>query len=121
QFLRAQRGLISRPTLEQVWSYRRAVENELLQHWNDLTAAELQILELGIHHEQQHQELIVTDIKHALFHHPQLPALIPARIERTSSASMRVPELRWQEFAKGDYLIGAEQGFCFDNETPRHN
>lgn len=120
QFLRAQRGLIARPTLEQVWSYRHAIEDELLKLWDDFTAAEFKIMELGIHHEQQHQELIITDIKHALFHDPRLPALIPALAEPTSSAVTQVPEIRWHEFSKGEYLVGNEQGFCFDNETPRH-
>lgn len=116
QFRRAQRGLISRPGLHQVWSYRRALEDKMLERWNDFSAAEFHLIELGIQHEQQHQELIVTDIKHALFHHPQLPALV----ETPPSASTQAPEIRWHEFIEGDYWIGTEQGFCFDNEKPRH-
>lgn len=116
QFRRAQRGLISRPSLSQVWSYRRAIEDEMLALWHDFNTAELELIELGIHHEQQHQELVVTDIKHALFHHPQFPALVESPLHNAA----RAPEMSWHNFSEGDYWIGNDQGFCFDNETPRH-
>src|SRR5687767_1599859 len=74
QYARANRGLISRPSLEEVWQYRDALDEKLTNIWEDLTEQELELIELGIHHEQQHQELIVTDIKHAFSFNPQFPA-----------------------------------------------
>lgn len=116
QYLRANRHLISRPTLAQVWDYRHAVEERMLSLWDEFNPQELELIELGIHHEQQHQELIITDIKHALSFNPQAPALVNPR--PITSAS--VPELRWHDFPAGEYEIGCSEGFCFDNEKPRH-
>ena len=116
QFRRAQRGLISRPSLNEVWQYRFAVEEKIQHIWSDLSSAELQLVELGIHHEQQHQELIVTDIKHALSHQPQFPALVTSPTDTPTDAV----GMQWQDFPAGDYRIGCDKGFCFDNETPRH-
>ena len=74
-------------------------------------------MELGLNHEQQHQELILTDIKHALSRNPLLPAY---RGDLKSMPASGVP-LDYQEFSGGIVEIGASQtGFCFDNETPRH-
>lgn len=115
QYTRAQRGLISRPGLDEVWDFRRAVEHQLDTVWDTLTPAESALVELGIHHEQQHQELIVTDIKHALSYNPEHPALI----ERNYLAPA-APELLWHDFVEGDYEVGCATGFCFDNEMPRH-
>src|SRR5690554_3956641 len=75
QYSRPHRGLISRPSLADIGNYRQAVEEQLLERWDTFSPAELRLIELGIHHEQQHQELIVTDIKHALSFNPQFPAL----------------------------------------------
>lgn len=115
QYPRPQRGLLSRPDLQEMWHYRRAVDDALLQLLPALSEQELALVELGIHHEQQHQELIVTDIKHALSLNPLYPAIVePAPI--TTAAH----NLSFYEFPAGDYAVGATQGFCFDNETPRH-
>src|SRR5690606_22599738 len=87
QFRRAQRGLISRPGLDQVWNYRRALEEKMQTLWPEFDPAESALIELGINHEQQHQELIVTDIKHALSYHPHFPALVnPAQPAETRVA-----------------------------------
>lgn len=116
QYRRAHRGLLSRPSLEEVWQYRYAVDEKIHALWDDFDFYELGLIELGTHHEQQHQELIVTDIKHALSHNPQDPAIL------TSSANPEqiAPPLQWLEFPEGDFLMGCDEGFCFDNEMPRH-
>ena len=116
QFRRAQRGLISRPSLDEVWQYRFAVEEKIQHVWSDLTSEELQLVELGIHHEQQHQELIVTDIKHALSHQPQCPVILTSPTGTPTGAV----GMQWQDFPAGEYRIGCDKGFCFDNEMPRH-
>jgi ergothioneine biosynthesis protein EgtB len=72
---------------------------------------------LGLNHEQQHQELILTDIKHALWSNPLRPSYLP-QAERTTS---ELAKLSWAEFGEGLYAIGHEgQDFAFDNESPRH-
>ncbi|HWI10865.1 MAG TPA: ergothioneine biosynthesis protein EgtB [Burkholderiaceae bacterium] len=119
---RAQRGLITRPTLAEVKQYRAAVDERmqrLLGARGD-DAALAQLVTLGLHHEQQHQELLLTDIKHALSFNPARTAYV----RRWPMTSVRAQPLRW--FGQTGGLI--EQGFdtaldgafCFDNETPRH-
>lgn len=116
QYSRPHRGLISRPSLADIGNYRQAVEEQLLERWDTFSPAELRLIELGIHHEQQHQELIVTDIKHALSFNPQFPALA----EPQETATAPVP-LRWVSFAAGESWFGSGgDAFAFDNEQPRH-
>lgn len=115
QFLRAHRGLLSRPTLEQVLKYRRILDLRMGELWELFTAEELNLIALGIAHEQQHQELILTDIKHAFFHNPSYPSL--TKISQSSGDPIKV---KWHEYAEGNYAIGADNGFYFDNEAPRH-
>lgn len=116
QYPRAQRGLLSRPSLDEVWDFRRETEHRLNTIWDSLSDAELALIELGIHHEQQHQELIVTDIKHALSHHPQYPSLVERRDQAPSAV-----DLLWNDFAEDEYPVGCADGFCFDNERPGHS
>lgn len=117
QYSRPHRGLISRPTLDDIWRYRHAVEERLLDLWHTLSVAELRLIELGIHHEQQHQELIVTDIKHALSFNPAYPALVKPLIEASADAI----SLRWCDFAPGEAWFGCgDDEFAFDNERPLH-
>lgn len=121
QFLRKNRGLISRPTVSEVNDYRHYVDRHIEQ-WlqqGDADKALLDLLVLGIHHEQQHQELMITDIKHAFSFnplHPQLTAFQP----REQAA----PELRWLNFPGGEVNIGhpdpQKDSFHFDNEGPTH-
>src|SRR4029453_17205854 len=120
QYARPERGLLSRPSLDEVLAYRAAVDAALLD-WLDGAAkrgAELLArLELGLEHEQQHQELILTDAKHALGRNPLRPAYRalpePARCE--------APALRFERFEEGVRWFGhAGPGFAFDNEGPRH-
>jgi ergothioneine biosynthesis protein EgtB len=115
---RPQRGLLTRPPLDQILTYRRNVECRIDQLW--LTAASSQLaalLELGIQHEQQHQELMLTDIKHLL----SCSALFPAYSLEMPQAGTPVTPLSWVSFEAGLLEIGHPGGgFCFDNELPRH-
>lgn len=117
QYSRPHRGLISRPSIDDIWRYRHAVEERLLDIWETLSTTELGLIELGIHHEQQHQELIVTDIKHALSFNPTYPALVKPLIEASNDA---IP-LHWCSFAPGEAWFGSDGDvFAFDNERPLH-
>jgi ergothioneine biosynthesis protein EgtB len=118
---RPRRGLLSRPTLEDILAYRRHVDSamaELLEKRSE----EPEILSrtvLGIHHEQQHQELFLTDIKHVLSCNPLQPAYDPSlAVPAPGSARDYV----FTDGPDGIHAIGASgDGFCFDNETPRHD
>jgi ergothioneine biosynthesis protein EgtB len=115
---RPQRGLLSRPSLHEVQCYRRAVDERvraLLER--GVPDKALALVELGIQHEQQHQELILTDLKHHFGCNPLAPAY------RTPSASPapKAPPLAFVPFEGGTVEIGhAGGGFAFDNELPRH-
>jgi ergothioneine biosynthesis protein EgtB len=116
---RPRRGLLSRPTVAEVLAYRAHVDERMAQllesRENDTELAFL--VELGLNHEQQHQELILTDIKHALSLNPLKPAY---RADLATAPTDRIA-LEFSEHAGGVVLIGAvEGGFRFDNETPRH-
>jgi ergothioneine biosynthesis protein EgtB len=116
--LRGSRGLMSRPSLEEVHAYRAWVDDAMLRYLEieaaDETAA---LIELGLNHEQQHQELILTDLKHALWAMP----LRVGRVSRPRAVSSASPA-EWIGFAGGLHQIGhAGEGFTFDNERPRHD
>ncbi len=112
------RGAMSRPSLEEVMAYRAHVDaamRELLEC--ELSSEVRSVVELGLNHEQQHQELIVTDAKHALWSNPLQPAFIASMPRQTSE----VQPLRWIAFQEGVYEIGnSGDSFAFDNESPRH-
>jgi len=113
---RGSRGLMSRPSLQQVHAYRDYVERALLAFLEDAGNDVLELVELGLNHEQQHQELILTDIKHALWSGPLRPDCVSA----SNSADSASP-LTWTEFEGGIHLVGHDgSGFAFDNESPRH-
>ena len=117
---RAARGLITRPSLADILEYRTHVESGIEAHWNNLPAAALQLIELGIHHEQQHQELLLTDILHLFSQNPTLPAYWPEPILRDAT-SLDVAPLGWIEGPSGIQSIGHEGDcFAFDCEGPRH-
>jgi len=121
QYPRPKRALISRPDAEGVTAYRRHVDaamQRLLGHSERATLGRLEpLVELGLNHEQQHQELILTDLKHALSFNPCAPALGGAP-DRVAGADVG---LRFIEFPGGMVELGhSGAGFCFDNETPRH-
>jgi ergothioneine biosynthesis protein EgtB len=116
-FTRANRGLLTRPGLAEVYAYRAHVDDameRLLPHAGPEKRAQTA---LGLHHEQQHQELILTDIKYTFFCNPLLPAFRSGQISPLDS----VPALDWIEHDGGTLEIGhADSGFAFDNESPRH-
>ncbi len=111
---RPRRGLLTRPGLAAVLAYRAHVDAAMAEacRREDLRA----IITLGLNHEQQHQELILTDIKHAFYCNPLLPAYL------TETAKLRPAQgMQWLEHAGGIVSIGHEGGdFAFDNEGPRH-
>jgi ergothioneine biosynthesis protein EgtB len=117
---RAQRGLLSRPTLVEVLDYRARVDErmEALIPRGQGDAEFVALLELGLSHEQQHQELLLTDIKHLFSINP----LQPAFRERTAAATPGGPvPLRFLRGREGIAQIGhGGDGFAFDNESPRH-
>jgi ergothioneine biosynthesis protein EgtB len=118
---RPNRGLISRPTVEETYQYRKYVDEQVLALLENLDEQRLlefaPIITLGFHHEQQHQELMLTDLKHVLSCNP----LSPVYRARSSASTSDVPSLEWISFPEGVYWIGHEgDGFAFDNEGPRH-
>jgi ergothioneine biosynthesis protein EgtB len=121
QHPRPQRGLLTRPTLGDVLRYRADVDQRLLAllaqpHGDDVDA----LVTLGLHHEQQHQELLLTDIKHLLSFNPAHPAYA----KRWPMTVVQPQPLRWFGFEEGLVESGHQAAldgvFCFDNETPRH-
>jgi ergothioneine biosynthesis protein EgtB len=117
---RAQRHTLSRPTVDDVYAYRRHVDEHMLQLLgSDAVLAEVaERLELGLNHEQQHQELLLMDIKRNFFANPLYPAY-------TSGVVLHGDEpapLQWIELPAGIRELGhpRDNGFHFDNETPRH-
>ena len=114
---RPQRGLITRPGVDEVLAYRRHVTEAMAAFLSAGNASNVgDVIELGLQHEQQHQELILMDIKHAFSLNPLRPAY------RASSGRTGVAgTLGWREFESGLIEIGHDgKGFAFDNEGPRH-
>ena len=119
---RPRRGLISRPTVQEVYDYRRQIDRlmlELLDRSSNRVLSEYAaIVELGLHHEQQHQELLLTDIKHAFASNPLRPAY---RSTPDPAAQLPAQSARWISFPEGLREIGhGGDGFAYDNESPRH-
>jgi ergothioneine biosynthesis protein EgtB len=122
---RPQRGLLTRPSLDEVLAYRAHVDAALGRladaAGSAAWTAAAPLLELGLHHEQQHQELIATDILHAFSCNPLLPAWQPAPAAPALRLAQAQPPLRWLAHPGGVAAVGhAGDGFAFDNETPRH-
>ena len=120
QFPRAQRGFLSRPTVGEVWDYRQQVDVALEQFLSGPIPDEVaHVVELGIQHEQQHQELMLTDIKHVLSCNPLFPQY-QAR-PATPPATAPIDGSEWRSFEGGIQRFGfSGDEFCFDNECPRH-
>jgi ergothioneine biosynthesis protein EgtB len=119
---RPERGLLSRPTLAEVIGYRSEIDGrvrEFVADCDEPTLARIApLLELGCHHEQQHQELILTDIKYNLSRSPLLPAF---RAAAAPASTGKPAKAEWHARPGGVREIGAAgSDFCFDNETPRH-
>jgi ergothioneine biosynthesis protein EgtB len=121
QYPRPQRGLLSRPTVDEIWNYRKHIDEcvaDILDRGDpSLSGEAAQILDLGINHEQQHQELMLTDLKHLYSCNPLRPVydihLFPGPIHSCA--------LRFEHYPEGVHWIGhGSSGFSFDNETPCH-
>ncbi len=117
--IRTDRGNLSRPTVEDIYNYRKHVDNAMHQFLSSSYPADLkELIELGLNHEEQHQELLYTDIKYILGHNPLFPAYTNIIVEKAP------PQANNNEFvsmSEGIYEIGYEgKEFCFDNELAKH-
>ena len=122
QHPRAERGLLSRPSLHEVLAYRQQVNDGIGELLADMAHPQheriCELVTLGINHEQQHQELFFTDIKYSLSRNPLYPAYREAALPASSVEVAR----QWLDFEGGQHTVGHQgQGFCFDNEQPVHN
>jgi ergothioneine biosynthesis protein EgtB len=125
QYPRAQRGLISRPSLSDILSYRTFVDESIQVLFESLEDSDVEstnellgLLVLGLNHEQQHQELLLTDIKHAFFYNPLYPAYKPPS---TGLVETEAVALQWLPVSSGLASVGHNNmQFSFDNERPLH-
>lgn len=120
-YSRPHRGLLSRPTVREVFHYRSDIDrliSELIESADERLLAQLEpIITLGLNHEQQHQELMLTDIKSVFWQNP----LRPAFCIRARNQPQPVSAIEWLQFKEGVYWVGHEgPGFRYDNESPRH-
>jgi ergothioneine biosynthesis protein EgtB len=118
---RPQRGQISRPTLAEVFDYRAHVDEQMARVIDGGRVDDVirDVLILGLHHEQQHQELLLTDIKHVLSSNSLRPA---ARSDLNTTSGATTSAQSFTNRSSGIVRIGHEgDGFCFDNELPRHD
>ena len=113
---RARRGMLSRPSLDEIRAWRAAVDDALQKALPGLPAVALRLVELGIQHEQQHQELLLTDILATFAENP----LEPVYGWSEAAPCYAVEPLSWIDGFEGLVEIGAAQGFAFDCERPRH-
>ena len=123
QFPRSERGNLSRPTVKEVFAYRHHVDQEIRRLFEILDKQKVTKLEsifvLGLHHEQQHQELMLTDIKHVFFQNPLYPVYANTDLPKSSPSPQ---DLQWTAFEGGQVHHGfSDREFSFDNETPRHD
>lgn len=122
RILRSKRGNMTRPNLETVLAYRQHVDDHLVRFLEASSREKLaevyQLIEVGLHHEQQHQELLVTDLKYILGHNPLYP--VYKETDR-SEESKPAPALTFHQIKEGVYEIGHQTDtFCWDNELSRH-
>ena len=119
QYCRPKRGLLSRPAVAEVYEYRAYVDEHMLRLLNEGVDSEREaVTELGVHHEQQHQELLVTDNKHNFAVNPLRPVYKPQAWPAPKEGG---PPMNWISFEEGIRWIGHEgAAFAYDNEGPRH-
>lgn len=121
---RPRRGLLTRPTVGEVFAYRAHVDEHmqrLLEQRHEADEEIASLVTLGLNHEQQHQELMLTDLKHLFSCNPLLPNYRPAAAQGPRAVPSRGNAVRFVAFEGGVREIGADAaGFCFDNEMPRH-
>jgi ergothioneine biosynthesis protein EgtB len=116
------RGLISRPTVAETYRFRESIDRcviKLIEDADDALLTELEpVLTLGVHHEQQHQELLVTDIKHVFSENPLYPVF---QLNATAPETGKIAPQHFVDFDEATVMIGhAGAGFSYDNEGPRH-
>ena len=119
RIMRENRGSITRPTVEEVYVYRKFIDDHVIAFLESGALSEdaREILILGLNHEQQHQELLITDLKHTFGHNPIFPAYKEGYFPTETVNS----ENGWVDIKEGIYEIGHEgDGFCYDNEEGRH-
>ena len=115
--VRTDRGNLSRPTVEDIYRYRKHVDDAMFKLLQQDVRPFLDVLRLGLNHEQQHQELLFTDIKYILGHNPLFPAYAANETELVESPNVK----GFVSVKGGNYRIGFQgDGFCFDNERQRH-
>ncbi|MEO8720842.1 MAG: ergothioneine biosynthesis protein EgtB [Ginsengibacter sp.] len=122
--IRTDRGNLSRPTVADIYKYRKYVDNAMDQFLKESISPEIQeIIVLGFNHEQQHQELLMTDIKYILGNNPLFPAYKnPTPSKATNKLNSHSASNDFVRVDKGIYQIGHEgNGFCFDNEMQKHS
>lgn len=117
QYPRSRRGLMTRPTVDEVWRYRAHVDERVARRLEaGVDESMRRVVEVGVHHEQQHQELMLTDIKHVLFQSPLGPVYRPEE-----ATNMEGAPLDFVTFDEGMQEVGYRgDAFCFDNERPAH-
>ena len=118
---RNKRGNLSRPTVKEVFEYRKYVNDYVLKFLDNCSESEFEewasVLEIGLNHEQQHQELLLTDLKYMFGQNP----LRPVYTDNRRPVAENRAELEWTSFNEGVYEIGHPGGsFGYDNEFPRH-
>jgi ergothioneine biosynthesis protein EgtB len=124
---RPERGLLSRPASSEIFAYRAYVDqamtyllSEARESFNEVEHSLESLLELGLNHEQQHQELLLTDIKYNFFSQPMAPALQERKLWRKSKTGAVHP-MDWIRIEGGVYRIGSDsKDFAYDNEKPSH-
>ncbi|XOV83853.1 MAG: ergothioneine biosynthesis protein EgtB [bacterium] len=118
---RPARGFLSRPTVAEVLDYRACVDQQMDDLLRRGVADDVRAqIVLGLHHEQQHQELMLTDIKYNFGHNPLLPAYCEQRGSEFSERFQAESTPDYSQYPGGIVEVGAADGFAFDNETPRH-
>ena len=118
-YARAKRGNLSRPTVQEVIDYRTDIDAAVNKLLSGHISKEVRFrVELGLNHEQQHQELLLTDIKYNLGNNPLKPRYLDLAIHPENITAL----VNWKEFQGGLIEVGTSgnSGFVFDNETPRH-
>jgi ergothioneine biosynthesis protein EgtB len=120
RFERPKRGVLSRPSVAEVHAYRGAIDAAMLELLNGTLSAETtSAIVLGLHHEQQHQELILTDIQHAFASNPLRPTYAQAKC--AAAPAEKCAALSWRTYNEELAWTGHDgDGFAFDNEMPRH-
>ncbi len=119
RWVRSERGALTRPTVQEIIEYRDYVDQALISYidHNELSEREKYIMEIGLNHEQQHQELLLYDIKYILGHNP----LFPVYSDRKDTSQINSRTQGWIEIPEGIFEIGHDvHGFCYDNETGVH-